>query len=72
MTIRQTISENWKRYLTSSGVTFLAAFILYLSANLDQLTAESLETGAYVAVVFAAIRAGVKALMELVATYIRK
>lgn len=70
--IPQTISNNWKRYLTSSGVTFLAAFILYLSSNLDQLTAENLETGAYIAVVLAAVRAGVKALMELIVSYLKK
>lgn len=58
------MSENTKRWLISSGVTFLAGFALVLVAELDNLTLSSLGNGAAVGVVFTGVRAGFKAVLE--------
>ena len=53
-----------KRYLISTAVTFTAGFAIALIPNLDNITLENIGTGALAGVVFAALRAGVKAVLE--------
>lgn len=53
-----------KRYFISSLVTFLAAVAMVLLANWDQITLNSFKDGAVFGLVFLALRAGVKALLE--------
>jgi len=58
------MSLKQKRYLVSSLVTFLTAFLTVILAQIDGITLESFKDGAIVGVVFTAIRAGIKALLE--------
>ena len=58
------MSQNVKRYLISSGVTFASAFVVVLLANWELTTLEAIKTGAIGGVLFTALRAGVKALLE--------
>ena len=58
------MSDNTKRWLISSGVTFLTGFLIALVPQLDSITLETIKTGAYVGILFAALRAGVKAVAE--------
>lgn len=53
-----------KRYLWSSLVTFIAAVVVVLLSEIDNITLESFKDGAIVGVLFTALRAGVKALLE--------
>lgn len=56
--------ETIKRWLISSSITFLAAFAATFATELKSISLEGLETSAIVGVVFTAVRAGVKALVE--------
>lgn len=64
--------ENFKRYLISSGITFLTGFCLTLSVNWDSITLESFQNGAIIGVIFTAARAGFKAVIELLITTFKK
>lgn len=67
------MNQNLKRWLISTGVTFSAGFAITLLADIDHITLVSLHDGALVGIVFAAIRAGVKAVLEaFVALYANK
>lgn len=57
------------RYFMSSIITFLAGVAMVLLASWDQITLESFKTGAIAGVAFLAIRAGVKALIEMFLTW---
>ncbi len=57
-----------KRHIISASVTFLTGFAVVLLANIDTLTLENIEQGAWVGVAFAALRAGVKATLEFFLT----
>lgn len=52
------------RYVVSSAITFFAGFSIVLLAQIDSLTVESLKDGSFIGVLFLAVRAGVKALLE--------
>jgi len=56
--------SNSKRWALSTLVTFLTGFCMVLVAQIDQITLASFADGTLVGVVFAAVRAGVKAVME--------
>ena len=58
------IKENWEKYLVSSVITFVAGFALYIVPNIDKLNVESFATGAWVGIVLAAVRSGVKVVLE--------
>jgi hypothetical protein len=58
------IKTNWKRYLVSSGITFLSAFFLMLSVQLNDLSVESLTLSVFASILFVSIRAGLKAVWE--------
>jgi hypothetical protein len=59
----ETLQDNWKRYLVSSLVTFLATFLL---VAIPQLLDDTFvwSQGAISGVVLAAVRLGVKAVWE--------
>ena len=60
----EALKENWKRYLVSSVVTFLSAFLLVAVPELldDNFTWTA---PAVYAVLLAAVRVGVKAVWEI-------
>lgn len=60
------ISPKAKRYIISSIISFGTAFLAIILANIDHVTIDSLRDGAFAGVVFTAIRAGMKALIEYV------
>ena len=55
----------WKTELKSFLITFFVGFGLVLYDQLDSLTWEALKGGSYLGIIFAATRAGVKAVLEL-------
>ena len=62
-----------KRYLVSSGITFLTAFCIVLVAQIDTLSTTSLKDGGLLGVLFVGVRAGIKAVAELIVlTFSRK
>jgi hypothetical protein len=56
--------ETFKKYAISSAITFFASFAIIVVANIDDITAENIGTSAFISVIFAAVRAGVKAVLE--------
>lgn len=60
----ETLKNNWKRYLVSSIVTFVASFLL---VAVPQLLDESFEwsTPTVVGVVMTSVRLGLKAVWEI-------
>lgn len=60
-----TISPTAKRWLISSGLTFISGFSIAMLSVIDQITLETVRNGAVVGVLFTAIRAGLKAALEL-------
>ncbi len=56
--------ENIKRWIISTIITFLAGLGIYLMANIDSITLETLKDGSLWAFIFAGIRAGIKAVIE--------
>lgn len=59
------LSPNVKRWLISSGLTFISGFAIAMLSVIDQITLETVRNGAVVGVLFAAVRAGLKAALEL-------
>ena len=53
-----------KRYIISSALTFLTGFALVLVGQADGITLESFRDGTLVGVLFVAVRAGLKMLLE--------
>lgn len=65
--------QNVIRWLVSTAVTFAAGFSIMLLADIDTITVETIQNGTYVGILFSAIRAGVKAVLEgFVAWYTRR
>jgi len=60
-----TIKKNWKRYLISSGLTFLVGLIAVLLANWGDITLDAFKDGSIIGVIFLALRGGFKLLLEL-------
>lgn len=62
------MSDEFKRYLISSGVTFATGFLGAVLVQLEMglLTAANLSWGAVAAIGLVGLRAGVKALTETV------
>jgi hypothetical protein len=57
-----------KRYLISSGITFLTVFLTALSLEMGNWTAETLTSGVFVSAMLTAVRAGIKGIAELLPT----
>lgn len=55
---------NIKRWAVSSLITFAGGFAVAILPSLNDLSLTDLETGAYVGVLFTAVRAGLKAVVE--------
>lgn len=53
-----------KRYLISSGITFLTAFVAVILPTISTISLSDLKDGALAGVLFVAIRAGIKAVLE--------
>jgi len=62
------MTKTTKRYLVSSLITFASAFAVVVLASIDSLSIQDVETGAVASLLFTAIRAGVKAVLELLVT----
>jgi len=62
------MSPEIKRYLISSGISFITAFAVTILPIIDSLTLENIGTGAGIALAFAGLRAGVKAVVEGIAS----
>jgi len=58
------MNKTIKRYIVSSLITFFTAFATVLLASIDSITIESIKDGAIIGIVFTALRAGTKALLE--------
>jgi hypothetical protein len=58
------IEKNYKRYLVSTTLTFLAGFAIAVVPLLDNLTLEGIGGGALVGLIFAGVRSGVKLVLE--------
>jgi len=59
------MNKTYKKYIISSLLTFATGFALAILPVIDSITLESIESGAIVGVLFAALRAGLKALLEM-------
>lgn len=53
-----------KRYLRSSITTFAAGFLLVFIPEIQNIDLSTIQTGAFVGVLFAGLRAGIKATLE--------
>lgn len=62
----QVLKENWKRYLTSSFVTFLSVFLPILAFDLSTI---NLEVATLTAIGIACMRAALKAIIEIFYNY---
>lgn len=58
------MKDNIKRWLVSSVITFSAGAGVVLIANWDQITLEAFKDGSIVGLVFLAVRAGIKGIIE--------
>lgn len=58
-----------EEYIKSSIITFVTAFAIAVLPHIDALTLDSLKDGAILGVVFAGVRAGIKAILEAIAHY---
>jgi hypothetical protein len=66
------MNQNVKRYLISSAVTFLTGFCIAVAPMIDGITLEGIKTGALTGLAFAGIRAGLKAVIELIISFSSK
>lgn len=56
--------SNWKKWAMSSAITFTTAFAIVIIPEIDSLDLQSFENGAFVAIIFTALRSGIKAILE--------
>lgn len=59
------MSKKTKEYIKSTIITFLTSFFIVLLAQWESLDLQSFKDGAFIGVLFAGARAGVKALIEM-------
>ena len=62
----------WQKELKSFIITFIVGFVMVIYAQFDTLTLDSLKDGSYVGVLFAAVRAGIKGVIELFLAWYNK
>lgn len=62
--IKAKLSEHWKRYLVSSGVTFAAGFIAAVLPLIGDLSLVDVQNGALLGILLAGLRGAVKLLFE--------
>jgi hypothetical protein len=58
------MSKKAKHYIQSSIITFLTGFCLVLIADWNTITLSAFRDGALMGLLFSAIRAGIKAVIE--------
>lgn len=63
--------QDIKRYLISSTITFVATFLLIFLSGITDLTLETIKAGAFLGLIVAALRAGVKAGVEVLIPYLQ-
>lgn len=63
---------NWKKEIKSFAITFVVSVALVLVAQIDNITMETFESGAIFGILFGAIIAGVKGVLELIIAYFSK
>jgi hypothetical protein len=68
----ETLKQNWKRYLISSGVSFATGFLIVFVAQIDSLTLESLRDGSLIGLLFVAVRAGLKSALEIILSILKE
>jgi hypothetical protein len=56
--------ETYRRYAISTALSFFTGFAIVLVANIDDVTIQSFKDGTIFGLVFAAARAGLKAVLE--------
>jgi len=59
------MTQTIKRYLISSAVSFLTGFALIMGTEIDNITLEAVKNGAWIGTLFLAVRAGLKAIFEM-------
>lgn len=62
------VSPSIKRHLVSASISFITAFSVAILPLIDHLTIENVGMGAGFAVLFTALRAGIKAVFEGIAS----
>lgn len=60
------MKQSHKDLLVSSAITFVTGIAVVLLTEIDNLTLDSIQTGAWIGIIFAAVRAGIKAVLELI------
>jgi len=65
---KNTMNEHLKSFL----ITFFVAFAMVVVANIDNINAQTIESGAVLGVLGGAIRAGVKGVLELFLSWYNK
>lgn len=58
------MNQTMKRYAISSAVTFLTAVAIVILTNIDHITSQSFTDGTVMGILFVAVRAGVKGVLE--------
>ena len=64
------MTQATKDHLTSALITFATAFLLAISPFLDTIDIHNLEVATLLGLVSAGLRAGIKALIQLLASYL--
>lgn len=60
------MNKTFKKYLISSVITFVTTFAVALLASFDNITLETVKSGAALGVLFTAARAAVKSVLEYI------
>lgn len=63
------MSDKVKEDIRSAVITFIATFAVVVASQIDTIGDEALKNGAIGGIVMAGVRAGVKALLNIVATW---
>lgn len=64
--------SNAKRYIVSSLITFVSSFLLVFATEIQSIDLDTFTKSAIVGACFAAVRAGIKALIEFLVPLIMK
>ena len=59
------MNPTFKRHLISAIVTFVAAFAIVVVPDIDTVSVDNLTDGTLVGLIFVGVRAGLKALLEM-------
>ena len=66
--MKDATKQNIKRWILSSIVSFLAGFALVMYNDIDSITLKSVADGSIIGLLFLAVRAGFKGILELILT----